>query len=716
MRDGADRECLDTALRLAAGGLPVLPVKMTMTGYKESGAPAVKKAPMLAVDAAGQGGSKLATTDAAVIRGWFDKWPVTAIGVACAGAGLAMLDLDLTAGQSAEELLARLEDLLGPMPPTVRVRTGSGGLHFWFLDPQGAVQQKADWLKDLDPPLRGVDTRSAAGTGFIVVPPSLYPVSEGQWTRYAWEGAGPKGAKIADADWLLRLCALRKGRAPQRPLAAGPAGAEAAAEPLAGWDGVLRPAPFGLREALTAITPESNDDFFRVGVALYKVQGGEELFVEWCAQAAEQKPHRCTPETARADFRSFDARARKAPAEGEAVSTAESLIRQAQRLWAAVLATEGAAGGAASVAEAGAKLAAKAAAEAAEAAAVTAALEPQAPWAAGAEPVIQHKPVLVWRDKAVGGAAPEEVPLIHLGIVAMLAGAGAGGKTHLAARLAVTVAAGGEWLRLPEDSSATGRRFTQGWTVREEASGGVLWVAAEEDRDEVNRRLWQAVCTDAAGGEHREKERRRDLVAARVRVVALADSDAEGETLVRVVQRREQATGDSWADVRVQQLFHRIERQLKEPLPGAPWRLVILDPLTELLAGEENDNVSMRAAMRRGVHALRKLGVTVLLVHHTKKQSGESKGQDRVRGASALVNSARWLCVLDKPASAGAGFAQLEVAKHTHTGPVPPLWHKWTGAAGGGWLRPLQKGETPTEAAKPEKAPQSAADAALGEF
>lgn len=699
MRDGADRKCLDTALALAARGLPVLPVKLTLTGYKESGAPAVKKAPLLGVDAAGQGGSKLASTDAAAIRSWFDKWPVTAIGVACAGAGLAILDLDLTAGQSAEELLARLEERLGPMPPTVRVRTGSGGLHFWFLDPQGAVQQKADWLKDLDPPLRGVDTRSAAGAGFIVAPPSLYPVSEGKWTRYAWDGAGAEGAKIADAEWLLRLCELRKGRAPQRQL---PTGAAAPAG-QAGWDGVLRPAPFGLREALTAVTPESQDDFFRVGVALYKVQGGEELFVEWCAPWAEHKPHRCTAETARAEFRKFDARARKAPAEGEAVSTAESLVRQAQKLWAAALATEGAAD-AASVTEAGAKLVA-------EAAAVSAALEPVAPWAAGAEPVLPARPVLVWRDKAVGGAAPEEVPLIHQGIVAMLAGAGQGGKTHLAARLAVTVAAGGEWLRLPEESSATGRRFTQGWTVREEASGGVLWVAAEEDRDEVNRRLWQAVCTDAAGGEHREKERRRDLVAERVRVVALADSEAEGETLVRVVNRRE--GGDSWADVRVQQLFHRIERQLKEPLPGAPWRLVILDPLTELLAGEENDNVSMRAAMRRGVHALRKLGVTVLLVHHTKKQSGESKGQDRVRGASALVNSARWLAVLDKTAE---GLAQLEVAKHTHTEPVPPLTQKWIGRMGLGYLRALHKGETPTEPGKPESAPQSAAAALLGDF
>ena len=116
--------------------------------------------------------------------------------------------------------------------------------------------------------------------------------------------------------------------------------------------------------------------------------------------------------------------------------------------------------------------------------------------------------------------------------------------------------------------------------------------------------------------------------------------------------------------------------------------------------------------MRRGVHALRKLGVTVLLVHHTKKQSKESQGQDRVRGASALVNSARWLAVLDKTAE---GLAVLEVAKHTHTEPVPPLTQKWIGKMGLGYLRPPQKGETPTEPGKPESAPQSAAAALLAE-
>src|SRR5689334_11740367 len=68
----------------------------------------------------------LATTDADVIRRWWQWWRQANVGIAT-GAGLLVLDVD---GDVGIESLAALERQHGLLPDTPRSLTGGGGVHY----------------------------------------------------------------------------------------------------------------------------------------------------------------------------------------------------------------------------------------------------------------------------------------------------------------------------------------------------------------------------------------------------------------------------------------------------------------------------------------------------------------------------------------------------------------------------------------------------------
>ena len=78
------------------------------------------------------------------------------------GNGLAVLDLDLK-GRSLEEVIKLVEDNFGPIPKTFTVRTGSGGVHFYFRT-DTPVRNDTNILG----PKTGVDVRGENG---IVIGP-----------------------------------------------------------------------------------------------------------------------------------------------------------------------------------------------------------------------------------------------------------------------------------------------------------------------------------------------------------------------------------------------------------------------------------------------------------------------------------------------------------------------------------------------------------------
>ena len=151
-----------TALAYAAIGVPVLP----MHGI------ANKKCSCGACERPGKhprikGGVHSATTDKEQIKQWWLKWPDANIGLAT-GSKIVVLDIDPRNG--GLESLKQLEIDLGPLPGTVKVKTGGGGYHYYFAPP--AFPLKSDTSGKLLLP--GVDV---LGHGSIAIAPTSRHVS-----------------------------------------------------------------------------------------------------------------------------------------------------------------------------------------------------------------------------------------------------------------------------------------------------------------------------------------------------------------------------------------------------------------------------------------------------------------------------------------------------------------------------------------------------------
>ncbi|QDU20736.1 DUF3987 domain-containing protein [Urbifossiella limnaea] len=208
---------LAAALDYAARGWPVLALHNPVDGgcsCRKSDCAQAGKHPRTAH------GVKDASTDAATIRGWWVKWPDANVGVATgAAAGILMVGPDGDAGLAD---LARLNDEHGPVPPTRRGRSGSGGAHLIFNWPADGVpltnRKNHRGLK--------IDVRGEGG--YFVAPPSVNATG-----AYAWTDTRDP----ADAPaWLL---AWVRGTSLKLTATAGPGAEERARAYLKKCDGAV---------------------------------------------------------------------------------------------------------------------------------------------------------------------------------------------------------------------------------------------------------------------------------------------------------------------------------------------------------------------------------------------------------------------------------------------------------------------------------------------
>ena len=167
-------EMLEAALKYIADGYKVFPV-------------GIDKKPLT------PHGLKDATQTQQGAKEYWTKWPDA--GIAIPTDGLIVLDFDKKSGGA--ESLKKMQADYGELPKTRVHRTGGGGLHFIYRNPNGTDIRNTTALGDYP----GVDLR--ANGGYIVVPPSLHPSGK----KYVLLQDVPI---IPPPDWLINIIKSKK--------------------------------------------------------------------------------------------------------------------------------------------------------------------------------------------------------------------------------------------------------------------------------------------------------------------------------------------------------------------------------------------------------------------------------------------------------------------------------------------------------------------------
>ena len=179
--------CKLAALNYAKSGIPVFPCNPD------------NKRPMT------EHGFKDATTDCEAIEDWGD-WSDSLIGIPMGKAsGLFVLDIDVKGKANGFDSLATLESQCGALPPTLTVKTPSGGEHRYFVMPE------------TDPPLSistgklgaGLDTRGEGG--YVIAPPSVN--TEGKAYQFVDQDIDP----VELPQWVIALLEKPKSCVKQVP-------------------------------------------------------------------------------------------------------------------------------------------------------------------------------------------------------------------------------------------------------------------------------------------------------------------------------------------------------------------------------------------------------------------------------------------------------------------------------------------------------------------
>lgn len=189
------------------------------------------------------------------------------------------------------------------------------------------------------------------------------------------------------------------------------------------------------------------------------------------------------------------------------------------------------------------------------------------------------------RDDVIDGIVPT-------GSLALLSGREKGGKSLIALDMGFAIAGGDEW------------------AGRSTLAGPVIYAPAEDSIQTVRKRLRLRSGGEMADG--------RPFYVAPISGESVGVED-EGGLL------------DLGNPAHLAALRATIEGISTLPNGGRP--TVILDCLRELHAGKENDSDSMSAIIRPLRQLVRDLGITLILIHHAGRLTGDSRGSTAI-GAS----------------------------------------------------------------------------------
>lgn len=191
----SDLSLLDAAIYLVSAGFSVFPVfetdphdPSTCSCSKGSNCSSPAKHPRIS------GGFKNATLLEADVEDWWHQWPRANIGVKT-GADTGVFVLDVDPGHGGDASLATLQEEYGELPATLTQQTGSGGQHFFFNHPGGAVPNSAGKIGP------GLDIRGDGG--YIIVGPSRN--TSGPYNVESPDGTLQRELILDAPDWLIQL-------------------------------------------------------------------------------------------------------------------------------------------------------------------------------------------------------------------------------------------------------------------------------------------------------------------------------------------------------------------------------------------------------------------------------------------------------------------------------------------------------------------------------
>lgn len=138
-------------------------------------------------------------------------------------------------------------------------------------------------------------------------------------------------------------------------------------------------------------------------------------------------------------------------------------------------------------------------------------------------------------------------------------------------------------------------------------------------------------------------------------------------------------------------------------------RLVVIDTFSRFHSGDENSNQDMADVIGSCERITERSGTCLMALHHTSKSAavnGLQSSQQSTRGASAIVDNARWQSYLEGLSEKEAGnlgiekhlrhhFVSFGISKQNYGRPIAP---KWLVKLGGGVLHAVAPGYEMAEA------------------
>lgn len=241
--------------------------------------------------------------------------------------------------------------------------------------------------------------------------------------------------------------------------------------------------------------------------------------------------------------------------------------------------------------------------------------------------------------------------VLPFGKVGVIVAPGGTGKSQFMLQMGVAVACG-----MPLAGS---------WAVGE--SGGVLMLLAEDDEDELHRRLNNIMSRMAQTRQHAEIQNVRANLIIKSMV-------GENNQMTSALLNRD-----------VEQTVY-VDRLIVTAKQVPNLKLIIFDPASRFRGGDENDAQDTTRFVEAVERVSQATGATVLFAHHTSKASMQATeaSQAASRGSSALSDGVRWqmnLAKLTERESKEYGidsdrrsyYLKASVTKNNYAPPIPDM-------------------------------------------